>query len=140
MKTKISFEQMPELATGLRIRAASDEKMKYELLGIAEQLEKIVQDGALIFPQLFDLDGNPVDARLVSVRNRWNPDGVPTWRIKMEDGTLQWVTAFPKRTETMRRKGYAEGRVFRAMCAVYDETAVRLEIIPLDIVDYEIDN
>ena len=139
MKTKISFEQFSELATGLRIRAASDEKMKYELLSCAEDLEKIVQDGALIQPQLFDLNGNPVDARLVNVKNRWNPNGIPTWRITMEDGTLQWVTAFPKRTETMRRKGYAEGRVFRAMCAVYDETAVRLEIIPLDIVDYEID-
>lgn len=67
---------------------------------------KIERAGGLAeFPALFDLDGNRVEAKLVSGRYG------PCWLIKTgpEYGDVRFVSAFPKRSSTLEKKGFVEG-------------------------------
>jgi hypothetical protein len=74
--------------------------------------------GRAEFPALFDLDGNLVAAKLVEVRDRYNPrEGatVSKWCVLESDdprsSAVAWLTAFPVRKSTLARKGYTEGCV-----------------------------
>lgn len=71
--------------------------------------EIVANGGRSTFPALFDLSGNLVAAKLI--------DAVYglTWALLSSDDPTSkfagFVTAFPKRTSTIARKGYREGSV-----------------------------
>lgn len=73
--------------------------------------------GTYTFPALFDLDGNIVAAKLIDGRYG------PVWGVLADDDpsgrVVEWVTAFPVRESTMRRKGYYEGEVDAPAYAVH---------------------
>lgn len=72
---------------------------------LKRQQAKIVENGGKAdFPALFDLDGNRVKARLGNGRFG------PVWILLDEKCELiKFVSAFPKRESTMRKKGFVEG-------------------------------
>jgi len=70
------------------------------------ELAKIAENGGVWeFPALFDLAGNRVKAKVI------NGKYGACWAFCDDDGqfTGQFITAFPARKSTMRRKGYVEG-------------------------------
>jgi hypothetical protein len=71
----------------------------------AQMEAELVDDNMVAFPALFDLDGNLVNAKLISGRFG------ACWAICDDAGkfTGEFVSAFPKREATMVKKGYREG-------------------------------
>jgi len=64
------------------------------------------------FPALFDLDGNPVPAKLIDTKFGTSWGVFESWDALNDKGDIvRWVNAFPKRESTMRNKGFTEGRV-----------------------------
>jgi hypothetical protein len=78
---------------------------------------QLVENGSMYdFDALFDLDGNLVAAKLLTVADRFRGYGTRTvWGVLESDDPdsriVKWITAFPARTSTMERKGYREGVV-----------------------------
>lgn len=67
------------------------------------------KDGKDDFAALFDLDGNLVAAKLITIRY-----GLAWGLLATDDPSsniIQFITAFPKRESTMTRKGFYEGTV-----------------------------
>jgi hypothetical protein len=71
--------------------------------------------GRAQFPALFDLDGNLVAAKLITMEDRYSYGQVTKWGVLENDDprsrVVQWITAFPVRKSTMVRKGFTEGYV-----------------------------
>lgn len=68
--------------------------------------------GKAEFPALFDLTGKRVRAKLITTHPPWARwANVRTWAFcdKEDKFTGLFINAFPKRPETMARKGYKEG-------------------------------
>lgn len=85
----------------------------------------VANDGYYEFSQLYNLEGNPVNARLVTTQY-----GL-AWRIEHEDGTVSWFNPSKAKDEERRRKnnakkGYFEGYAeFPARVSCGNETIVR---------------
>jgi len=67
------------------------------------------------FPGLFDLQGNLVAAKLISVASRYHYGKDLKWGVLATDdphsAVTAWITAHPARQSTMEKKGYREGTV-----------------------------
>ena len=85
----------------------------------------ILERGGAVFPALFDLEGNIVKAKLIDTKYG------KSWAIvgDNEKFTGQFVSAFPKKRETMVKKGFLEGRVLQKAYADYAGTSVNVFIV-----------
>lgn len=85
----------------------------------------ILKKGGAVFPALFDLEGNLVKAKLIETKFG------RSWAIVGDNGkfTGQFVSAFPKKRETMVKKGFVEGRVLQKAYAEYAGTSGNVFIV-----------
>ena len=81
-----------------------------EKLRLQAQIDE--NGGVWEFPALFDLDGDRVRAKLISVHDRFRYGYKDVWAFCDEKGqfTGQFLNAFPRRESTLEKKGYREGR------------------------------
>jgi hypothetical protein len=97
------------------------------------RLQADIEDngGVWQFPALFDLDGNPVRAKLVEGRFG------RSWMLLDENGrsTGEFLRYRPKKRDTHARKGYVEGSVLRPAKADLrgdNAISVRAVAVPTD--------
>lgn len=70
------------------------------------------RDGFCEFPALFDLDGNPIPAKLIDGQYGMSWGIFESWEALNDKGrVIRWVGAFPKRESTLTKKNCTEGRV-----------------------------
>jgi hypothetical protein len=81
------------------------------------QADIVDAGGVAKFPALFTLDGEYVPAK--RIEGQWGP----RWMVLDADGnrTGEYLPYFPKRRDTLAKKGYVEGFVLRPARADYAE-------------------
>lgn len=98
-------------------RCDTDGFLSQWALGLGAQRDRlqadILEDGGVAeFPALFDLQGNRVRAKLITVPDKFNygrPKRVWAFCDLQDKLTGKFINPFPKRASTMEKKGYREG-------------------------------